>query len=62
MALFPEFRRFAQNVLERRPFRRMLATITGCVRKRDDNAVAAEPVAVLENIGQRIPVVTEVFG
>src|SRR5947207_14304065 len=61
MTLFPEFRTFSQDILERRPFRRMLASITGCMRERNHDPVASEPFPIFEHVSERIPVMSEVL-
>jgi hypothetical protein len=40
----------------------MLAAVRGGARERDDASALAEPVAVLEHVGERVPVVPEVIG
>src|SRR5262249_10104090 len=40
----------------------MLAPVSGGAGERDHTAALAEPVAILEHVGQSVPVVTEMIG
>ena len=62
VALAPEVGGLGEDLLDRRPVVRMVLAIHGGVREGDGAAVLAQPVAILEHVGQRVEVVAEVIG
>src|SRR3954467_2622393 len=59
--LAPVIRRFGEDVLDRGPVGGVGLAIRGGVRERDHATRAAEPVVVLDAIGEGLPVVAEVL-
>src|SRR5690242_9584914 len=59
-AFLPEFAGFRKQLLECVPLVRMVALVARRMREDHHDAALAQPVAVFENVGQRIEIMTKV--